>query len=416
MATVSTIHAARGYGTPSRPSKATTTAIDEAMANRTHDTKRSAATRLSRTTNRWRSVPSTSPPVSPSTLNRMRSPSPSARLALAGLLVALAACSGGGSGSTAGRHAPSTGTSPGPTLSPAAPGVYAHTGPADLSPVVAGVPTRVYVPNSESNTVDVIDPATFKVVDHFAVGQVPQHIAPAWDLKTLYVDNNNGNSLTPIDPITGKPGAPIPVDDPYNLYFTPDGAHAIVVAEGLRRLHIRDPHTWAVEKSIPVPCDGIDHGDFTADGKQMLLSCEFSGQLLRLDVAKPEFTGAIPVGGDPVDLRLSPDGTVFFVANQKRDGVSVIDLAALKETEFIPAGKGTHGLYPSRDATVFYASNRLDGAVPGIDATTHPVTATWKIGGRPTHGGGTTPAPPRWPTCPPIPARYALSTRPRQLL
>src|SRR5205085_10226889 len=131
---------------------------------------------------------------------------PSTRLALGGLLVALAACSGGGSGPAAGRHAPSTGTSSGSTLSPAAPGVHAHTGPADLSPAVAGVPTRVYVPNSESNTVDVIDPVTFKITDHFAVGKVPQHIAPSWDLKTLYVDNNDGNSLTPIDPLTGRPG------------------------------------------------------------------------------------------------------------------------------------------------------------------------------------------------------------------
>jgi YVTN family beta-propeller protein len=347
----------------------------------------------------------------------MRRPLPPAPLALVGLLVALAACSGGGSGAASGgRHAPSTGTSSGSTLSAAAPGVYAHTGPADLSPAVAGVPTRVYVPNSESNTVDVIDPATFKVIDHFAVGRVPQHIAPSWDLKVLYVTNNAGNSLTPIDPRTGKPGPPIPVDDPYNLYFTPDGAHAIVVAEGLRRLDVRDPHTWAVEKRIPVPCDGVDHADFTADGKEMLLSCEFSGQLLRLDLAKLEFTGTIPVGGSPVDVRLSPDGSVFFVANQKRDGVSVIDLAALKETEFIHAGKGTHGLYPSRDATVFYASNRLEGSVSVIDARTHAVHATWKFGGSPDMGGVSTDGTQLWLTGRYNNSVYVIDTRTGKLL
>src|SRR5581483_8710758 len=313
------------------------------MARRTHDTNRSAATRLSRTTNRCRSVPSTSlplvPPGTPTMVvsrrsvnsgddagNRaaerrvgpMRRPSPTLRLVLAGALVALAACSSGSAstGSGAKAHAPSTGTSSG-VLSPAPGGVYAHTGVHDLSPAVAGVPTRVYVPNSESNNVQVIDPVTFKVVDQFAVDQVPQHIAPSWDLKTLYVTNNNGNSLTPVDPLTGKPGKPIPVDDPYNLYFTPDGAHAIVVAEGLHRLDLRDPHTWALQKSIPAACDGIDHGDFTADGKEMLLSCEFDGQLMRLDLTRMEFTGSMKVGGAPVDVRLSPDGSVFFVANQQ---------------------------------------------------------------------------------------------------
>jgi YVTN family beta-propeller protein len=307
-----------------------------------------------------------------------------ARLAVAGLFVILAACAGSTSGR--GAQGPSTVTSSGGAVS-AAPGVYAHTGPADLSPAVAGVPTRVYVPNSESASVDVIDPVSFKIVDHFAVGQVPQHIAPAWDLKTLYVTNNSGNSLTPVDPLTGKPGAPIPVDDPYNLYFTVDGAHAIVVAEGLHRLDVRDPRTWALQKSIPVPCDGVDHADFTVDGKEMLLSCEFSGELLRLDVAKLEITGKLSVGGAPVDVRLSPDGTVFFVANQKRNGVSIIDLAALRETAFVPTGKGAHGLYPSRDATAFYVSNRLDGSVSVMNALTHAVTATWKIGGSPDMGG-----------------------------
>src|SRR5205085_1235399 len=91
----------------------------------------------------------------------------------------------------------------------------------------------VYVPNSGSDTVDVIDPHTYRIVDHFDVGGLPQHVVPAWDLKTLYVTNDTGNSLTPIDPRTGKPGAPIPVADPYNMYFTPDGRYAIVVAERL---------------------------------------------------------------------------------------------------------------------------------------------------------------------------------------
>lgn len=348
----------------------------------------------------------------------MRSASPTARLALAGLLVTLAACSGSGQGSDTadGRHPPATGRSFGTTALPAAAGVYAHTGPADLSPAVAGVPSRVYVPNTENDTVDVIDPATFKIVDHFPVGDVPQHIVPAWDLKTLYVTNNYGNSLTPIDPVTGQPGAPIPVEDPYNLYFTPDGAHAIVVAEALRRLDIRDPHTWALQKSIPVPCDGVDHGDFSADGKQMLLSCEYSGDLVRLDLTTLETTGTIPVGGSPVDVRLSPDGTVFLVANQKRHGVSVIDLAGLRETGFIPTGKGAHGLYPSRDAASFYVSNRREGTVSVINAATHAVTATWKIGGSPDMGGVSTDGTQLWLTGRYHESVYVIDTRTGRLL
>ena len=80
---------------------------------------------------------------------------------------------------------------------------------------------------------------------------LPQHVVPAWDLKTLYVTNDRSNTLTPIDPATGHPGPTIPVDDPYNMYFTPDGKYAIVVAERLARLDFRDPHTFKLVQLGP---------------------------------------------------------------------------------------------------------------------------------------------------------------------
>ena len=52
------------------------------------------------------------------------------------------------------------------------------------------------MPNSGSNTVDVIDPQTFKIIDHFAVGKQPQHVVPSYDLKTLWVLNDLGDSVT----------------------------------------------------------------------------------------------------------------------------------------------------------------------------------------------------------------------------
>src|SRR5262249_864888 len=132
--------------------------------------------------------------------------------------------------------------------------VYAHDRAGMLAPAARLALPRVYVPNSRSDTVDVIDPRTFRRVGHFAVGALPQHVLPAWNLKTLYVTNDAGNSLTPIDPRTGRPGRPIAVEDPYNMYFTPDGRYAIVVAERLQRLDFRDAHTFRLHRSLPVPC------------------------------------------------------------------------------------------------------------------------------------------------------------------
>src|SRR5882762_11190347 len=84
--------------------------------------------------------------------------------------------------------------------------IYSEDAAGKLSPVVKDFPSRIYVPNSGSNTVDVIDPKTYKIVDHFDVGRQPQHVVPSWDLKTLWVLNDLGDSLTMLDPATGREG------------------------------------------------------------------------------------------------------------------------------------------------------------------------------------------------------------------
>jgi YVTN family beta-propeller protein len=283
--------------------------------------------------------------------------------------------------------------------------LYSEIRSDKLSPAVAGALPRIYVPNRQGNDVTVIDPATMKVVDRFAVGINPQHVVPSWDMKTLWVTNNAegrpDGSLTPIDPTTGKPGKTIMVEDPYNMYFTPDGKSAIVVAEALKRLDFRDPQTMAMQYSIEVPqCKGINHADFSIDGRIAIFTCEFQGSLARIDLANRKVLGYLKLsrGGMPQDIRSSPDGSRYFVADMKAGGVFVVDGATFTETAFIKTGIGTHGLYPSRDGTKLYVANRGTshvfgppkgkGSVSVIDFATHQIVATWPIpgGGSPDMG------------------------------
>ena len=217
------------------------------------------------------------------------------------------------------------------------------------------------MPNRRSNNVSVIDPATLKVVDRFPVGIHPQHVIPSWDLKTLWVTNNaegrTDGSLTPIDPTTGKPGESIAVDDPYNMYFTPDGRFAI-------------------------------------------FTCEFEGSLVKIDFVNREVLGYLKLSKDrmPQDIRISPDGKVFFVVDLRAGGVFLIDGDQFTEIGFIKTGIGAHGLYPSRDTTKRYVANRGasrvygppggKGSVSVIDFETHKVVATWDFpkGGSPDMG------------------------------
>ncbi len=261
--------------------------------------------------------------------------------------------------------------------------VYAATSQARPQIMLAGIPARVYVPDSLSGMVDVIDPATFTVIAHFRAGRVPHHVTPSWDMGVLYVDNTGSGTLTVIDPRTAHPVQTLAVPDPYNLYFTPDGRSAIVVAEARGRLDFRNPLTWTLLGSVRIPWRGVDHLDFSADGRYLLASTEFSGMVVKVDVAEMRVVAALRVGGLPVDVRLSPDGTVFYVANQGRHGVSVIDPVTMREETFLPTGRGAHGLAIGRDARSLYVSNRLAGTISVIDTAAQRVVATWRVGGSP---------------------------------
>ncbi len=269
------------------------------------------------------------------------------------------------------------------TVPPAPLNLYAAALGPSLTPGVADVPVRVYVPNSGAGTLSVIDPTTFEVVDRVAVGRVPHHVTPSWDLSRLYVNNTEGNTLTVIDPRSGQPIETIPITDPYNLYFTPDGSKAIVVAERYQRLDFYDPVTWQFLKSVPIPWPGVDHGDFTADGRWFLASTEFSGQVVKVDTVTMELAAHLTVGGLPIDVKISPDGAVAYVTNQGRHGVSIVDPESMTEIGFLDTGKGAHGLNVSRDARSLYVSNRLDGSITVIDLAARAVFGTWTVGGSP---------------------------------
>ena len=283
--------------------------------------------------------------------------------------------------------------------------LYSETTATHLSAAARNALARVYVPHIQSNDVYVIDPATLKVVDRFRVGINPQHVVPSWDMTTLWVANNaegrKDGSLIPIDPLTGKPGKAIAVDDPYNMYFTPDGKSAIIVAEAYKRLDFRDPKTMALQSSLETPdCGGINHADFSIDGRYAIFTCEFTKSLAKIDFVERKVVGYLKLskGGMPQDIRISPDGKVFFVADMMADGVFVIDGETFKEIGFVPTGKGTHGLYPSRDGRKLYVANRGSnkihgpahgkGSVSVIDFATRTVDVTWPIpgGGSPDMG------------------------------
>jgi YVTN family beta-propeller protein len=269
--------------------------------------------------------------------------------------------------------------------------IYADAGANMLTATTRKMPYRIYVPNSEGSSLDVINPNTMHVVALYPTGLNPQHVVPAYDMKTLYVTNDQGNSLTPVNPMTARPDGPnIPVADPYNMYFTPDGKYAMVVAEAEQHLDFRNPKTFALEHETVVNCPGVDHVDFSANGGYMIATCEFSGKLVKVNMHTLKVVQylQLPSGSSPQDIKLAPGGRIFYVADRYKNGVWLLNGEKMKTIGFIPTGADAHGIYPSRDAKDMYVTNRVSGTVSVIDVATRKVVDTWSIpGGSPDMGG-----------------------------
>jgi len=308
---------------------------------------------------------------------------------------------------------PSLESAPQPlATSPSTVNVYEYTGVGMESAAAKLAPARVYAPNTIDHSVSVIDPATFKVIQTIPAGRYPEHVVVGHDLQSLWIANTTGNTLIHLDPVTGAYDPPTPVTDPYNVYFTPDGTSMIVVAERFKRLDFRDAKTLKVTSSVPLKCGGANHMDYTADSKFALVSCEFSSQVFRLDVEARKVTGYLTLrpptamadsmrgmrNSMPQDVRLTPDGSAFLVADMMADGLFVIAADSLKQIGFIPTGKGTHGIAVGRGGSPFYIANRGwhttsggrrgPGSVSVLDPITRKVTETWTIpgGGSPDMG------------------------------
>ncbi|HEX2894760.1 MAG TPA: YncE family protein [Marmoricola sp.] len=330
------------------------------------------------------------------------------------LATVLAGCSSNGS--------PAASTSPSKGLSPASPSsassaaatpakgpfanplpgmppivdgnVYGATGAGMLSPAVAGQKPMVYVPDSSpsGHTVTLIDPTTYKVVGHIEVGDLSQHVTPSYDLQRLYTNSSYSNELVQIDPRTATRVRSIAVPRPYNLYYTPDGKQAVVMVEEHNTIQFSNPRTFKAIKQVQVPgCSGPNHADFSANGRFIVVSCEFSGELVKVGTLSHKVLGVLRFGSGsmPQDVRLSPDGRTFYVADMGANLLRRISASSFKQVGALSMPSHPHGLYPSRDSQFLYVSDRGAGKVSVVSFKTNRIVDTWVVpgGGSPDMGG-----------------------------
>ncbi len=269
--------------------------------------------------------------------------------------------------------------------------VYAATGAGMLLPRVARDPAYLYVPDSNGSTTTVIDQRTRRVVRVIHSGALSQHVNPSYDLRTLYVDASAADRLVAINPRTARVERRIHVTRPYNLYFTPDGRQAIVMAEEHDAITFTDPQTFKRRATLRVrSCDGPNHADFSGNGRFFVVTCEFSGTALKISTLTHAVIGRLSLGAMsmPQDIRISPDGTTFFIAEMGRDEVAMVDARTFKRIGRIKTPSMPHGLMPSRDGRFLYVTDRGAGEVSVVSFARRRIVDTWVIpgGGSPDMG------------------------------
>ena len=272
--------------------------------------------------------------------------------------------------------------------------VYAGAGVGDLARQVRHQPHLVYVPDSSpaGSTVTVISQRTHRVVRTLRSGPLSQHVTPSYDLRHLYTDVSESDQFVEIDPRTGRAAGHIPVPRPYNAYFTPDGKQAVVMVEQHDVIRFADPKTFHRIHDVHVPgCRGPNHADFSANGRFMVISCEFSGALVKVSTLRHRVLGLLHLDpmSMPQDVRLSPDGRTFYVADMGTDEVRLISAHRLRQVGRIRTPSHPHGLYPSRDGRRLFVSDRGAGKVSVVSFRTNRIIDTWTVpgGGSPDMGG-----------------------------
>jgi YVTN family beta-propeller protein len=186
---------------------------------------------------------------------------------------------------------------------------------------------ELYVTNTHSGTVSVIDTARDEVVATVALGGgVPNRIVLSPDGTKAWAIHDKSRVISIVDVAARKVLRKVKIGEwPYNLTFTPDGRYCWVLDWGdVSKLLIWDVQRGALDGEIEVSTWPA-HGIFSRDGKLFWVTSETAGNVTVVDVSQRKILEVVPSSGDAMGLALAADGHFVFAANGEDRTVSKID-------------------------------------------------------------------------------------------
>lgn len=112
-----------------------------------------------------------------------------------------------------------------------------------------------------------------------------------------------------------------------------------------------------------------------------------AGEVWAIDTESHAVVAKIPVGKHPAHVVLTPDGRFAYVTNGGENTVSVVDTEARRVTATIPVGAYPHGIRISPDGREAYVANLKGGTVSVIDLREGKEVAQIPVGKGPAQTG-----------------------------
>jgi YVTN family beta-propeller protein len=246
----------------------------------------------------------------------------------------------------------------------------------------SGATILVYVTNSASDSIDVIDPRTNRVVQVIHGITLPHGIAFSPDGTRLYISNESESVLDIVDRKSGDILDRVPLSGrPNNIGITKDGSRVLV---GIRTdagvVDVIDTASRKRTKSIPV--NGSVHNVFvTPDGKFAVSGSIESkaATVIELQTEKVAWEIKFDRPVRPMAFETDGDGATrrIFVQLSGFNGFAVVDFAKHEEVTRIklpdePAGFGiaegrrgtpSHGIGIAPDGKSLWVNSTIANAV-----------------------------------------------------
>ena len=258
-----------------------------------------------------------------------------------------------------------------------------------MAPAPPAPAATLYVTNTKSDSISIIDTNTFEVVGTIALGPgKPNRVAFHPDGRMAWVVYDKSHDLGVVDAEQKKLVRRVKIGgNPYNLAFTPDGRHVLVLDwssdTSQDEVIFYDLAAQKVTGRVEVSTWPA-HGVFSRDGRLVYVSGETAGDVTVLDVAKQSIVARhVHGGGDAMGLAVTGDGRILYAAAGENKAIVKLDTATFKPVGTIALPGIVHEATLTLDGKWLYTTLRKSNRIAVVSTADDKVVTEIRQKGYP---------------------------------